>query len=600
MEGQVMVKVACVALLLLPLLCACASTPEAKAGLAAVWAVDDGEKVFRDDIESALKTGEDNSVWDGKGIKLFAARNEVVAFQVVLQAGGGGASQVDVQVSDLVNAKRKIRGSHPLPKPNEYADVGVELFTEHYLHVETPSYNDPEEGGFDWTAKANPKLTGWIPDALIPFRAKAGKGGAPFDIGRNLNQGVWVDIYVPKSLPAGVYRGAVTVTVSGKPAATLPLSLEVLGFALPEENHYKSMIYYSDGNIATRHGVQDQRELWDMVLKYHQMAHRHRLELVGSGSWEELQALQGTLDGKAFARGAGYEGPGEGVGNSLFSINTYACRFPDNEEGYRKESDRWVEWFTQHAPKVEYFLYLTDEPEHDRFPWVRQHAEWIHNNPGPGRKLPVFVTKRPNRLLEGAVDIWCSPTSDIRQEPFDKARARGERVWLYAAYRPRSPGDVLDEYGIAFRLKPWIAHQQDIARWFTWESTHWVPNSNEVKRRMNLFRDPVIFTSGPASTTGNGDGTLFYPGQDRVFPDEDRGYPGPMSSIRMKMYRRGEQDVEYMWLAEQAGHGAGVKALLKERLPAALWEAGELPTWSNHNADYERARRQLAELIVKK
>jgi hypothetical protein len=330
------------------------------------------------------------------------------------------------------------------------------------------------------------------------------------------------------------------------------------------------------------------------------MAHRHRLELIGSGSWEELEALQGTLDGKAFARGAGYEGPGEGVGNSLFSVNTYGAKFPDTEEGYRQESDRWVEWFTKHAPKVEYFLYLTDEPGRDRYPWVKERAAWIHNNPGPGGKLPVFLTKWPMPQLEGAIDIWCAPTSHIKQEAFEKARARGERVWLYAAYRPRTPADVLDEYGIAFRLKPWIAHKHEIARWFTWESTHWDPNQNEVQRRMNLFQDPVIFTSGPPSTTGMGDGTLFYPGEDKLFPQEDRGYPGPMSSIRMKMYRRGAQDVEYMWLAEQAGHRAEVKAILKERLPGTLWEAGELPSWSNRNADYEQARRRLAELITGK
>jgi len=597
MKGQVMVKLAFV-LLLLPLVCACASSSDPREALKAVWAVEDGEKIFREDVGNPLKTGQGNSVWDGKQVRLFAARNEVVAFQVILEAGEGGASQVDVRVSDLANGKSNIRGSHPLLKPNEYDGLEVELFTEHYLNVKTPSYNDPEEGGLNWTAAANPKLTGWIPDALIPFSAKQGKGGAPFAVAKGQNQGVWVDIYVPKTAPAGVYRGTVTVTVAGKAAAELPVTLEVLGFALPDEGHYRSMVFYSDEDIAARHGVRRGPEGWDLVRKYHQMAHRHRLELIGWGSWEELQVLRGTLDGTTFSREAGYAGPGEGVGNSLFSVNTYQCRFPDNEEGYREESDRWVKWFTKHAPKVEYFLYLMDEPKGDHYEWVRERAAWVHNNPGPGAKLPVFLTNQPLRELEGAVDIWSSPTANIQETPYRKALGRGERVWLYAAYRPLTPGDVIDEYGIAFRLKPWIAHKHGIARWFTWESTHWKPNQNEIQRRMNLFEDPVTFTSGAPSSTGNGDGTLFYPGEDKLFPEEDRGYPGPMSSIRMKMYRRGAQDVEYMWLAEQAGHGAEVKAILKERLPATLWEAGELPSWSNRNADYEQARRRLAELIT--
>jgi len=54
-----------------------------------------------------------------------------------------------------------------------------------------------------------------------------------------------------------------------------------------------------------------------------------------------------------------------------------------------------------------------------------------------------------------------------------------------------------------------------------------------------------------------------------------------------------------MWLAEQAGQGAGVRATIRELLPATMWEAGELPSWSNSNDVYEKARRSFAELILK-
>ncbi len=585
-----------VALITLALSCAI----PAEGGLRRIWAVDDGEKIFREDLDSPLRDGKGNSVWDGEKVKLFAARNEIVAFQLVLEADSDGAKQVNVTVSDLTNGTGRIRGSHPLPEPNDHVGVGVELFTEHYMHVTTPSYNDPEGGGFNWTAAANPRLTGWIPDALVPFGAKSGKGGAPFNIAANTNQGVWADIYVPKEeVSAEVYAGRIVVAVGGEQVAEIPLELEVLDFALPDENHYRSMVFYSDSNIAARHGLRRGPEVWEMIRRYHRMAHRHRIELIGSGSWEELQALQGTLSGEAYTRAAGYQGPGEGVGNTLFSINTYGVRFPDDEEGYRKESDRWVRWFEQNAPGAEYFLYLTDEPGHDRFDWVKERARWIHDNPGPGGKLPVFLTKWPMEELVGAIDIWCAPTGYLHRDASEAARGRGERVWLYAAYRPRTPGDVTDEYGIAFRLKPWIAHKHDIPRWFTWESTHWYPNSNEKPndRPKNIFVDPVVFTSGTPYTTGNGDGTFFYPGEDRVFPDQDRSYPGPLSSIRMKMYRRGVQDVEYMWLAEQRGKGGEVRALLAELLPATMWEAGEEPSWSNGNAEYEHGRRRLAQLI---
>ncbi len=56
-----------------------------------------------------------------------------------------------------------------------------------------------------------------------------------------------------------------------------------------------------------------------------------------------------------------------------------------------------------------------------------------------------------------------------------------------------------------------------------------------------------------------------------------------------------------MWLAEQAGHKDDVAALVKQLLPKTMWElpgyearSPDLPTWSNSNAVYEQARRQLA------
>ena len=54
----------------------------------AIWAVSDGEKIERDELNSPHKRG--NAVWDGKRVKLFGARNEVIAFQLIVEAGASG------------------------------------------------------------------------------------------------------------------------------------------------------------------------------------------------------------------------------------------------------------------------------------------------------------------------------------------------------------------------------------------------------------------------------------------------------------------------------------------------------------------------------
>ena len=60
----------------------------ASASVRYVWAVNDGEKVERDDLDNPNKSS--NSAWDGRNIKIFGARNEVIAFQLIVEAGADG------------------------------------------------------------------------------------------------------------------------------------------------------------------------------------------------------------------------------------------------------------------------------------------------------------------------------------------------------------------------------------------------------------------------------------------------------------------------------------------------------------------------------
>nr|MDQ3011949.1 hypothetical protein [Acidobacteriota bacterium] len=57
-----------------------------------VWAASDGEKIERDDLRSAIKRA--NSVWDGRVVKIFGARNEIIAFQLIVEANGPNIAAV--------------------------------------------------------------------------------------------------------------------------------------------------------------------------------------------------------------------------------------------------------------------------------------------------------------------------------------------------------------------------------------------------------------------------------------------------------------------------------------------------------------------------
>ena len=140
-----------------------------------IWALGDGEKVFREDQDHPGKNG--NFTWDGTTIHLKALYNEVLAFQIIVETGLPGAKSLELSVdAPLHKPSGKTIGGNTL----KYGPGGtIEVFTEHYLHVTDSTLPNWYYGS---PAAAPKKMTGWIPDALIPTDALPGKGGFPVDV----------------------------------------------------------------------------------------------------------------------------------------------------------------------------------------------------------------------------------------------------------------------------------------------------------------------------------------------------------------------------------------------------------------------------------
>lgn len=66
-----------------------------------VWAIDHCEKIRSVDLNNPLARSPENLVWDGHRITLFAARNEIVAFQLIMETGSERAKSVDVSLDSL-------------------------------------------------------------------------------------------------------------------------------------------------------------------------------------------------------------------------------------------------------------------------------------------------------------------------------------------------------------------------------------------------------------------------------------------------------------------------------------------------------------------
>src|SRR5215203_3834934 len=104
-------------------------------GARAIWAVNDGEKIEQDDLNAPQKRG--NSVWDGKRIKLFGARNEIIAFQLIVEADASGIKQLSATLPEFKRkgSRHKILYSPPGTDPSQTVGRPIQLFSVNYLNV---------------------------------------------------------------------------------------------------------------------------------------------------------------------------------------------------------------------------------------------------------------------------------------------------------------------------------------------------------------------------------------------------------------------------------------------------------------------------------
>lgn len=573
-----------------------ASLPLCHAGTRSIWSVNDSEKVDRDDVHHPAKSA--NSTWDGKKIKLFGARNEIVAFQVIVEADRDGIGRLSARLPELAQqgGSARIVYAAPARDPSLYAGRPIQLFSVHYMEIVKPT-------AASWIYRAGtpgaPRHPlGWKPVQLVPENARAGRGGFPLAVAAGLNQALWFEIYLRRDLPAGVFRGTVEVDADGRKTA-LPVELEVFDFALPDANSMQAMIYHETDQPVLYQGR-------EMDAVYHRFAHRQRIELVHAYDEASVRRSIGRFNGSDFTAAKGYEGPGEGSGNQIVPLTFYGPgKAFDQRASAWKRSDEWMTFLRTTLPGAITFLYMPDEPSPRQFDYIRTLAENVHSNPGPGKKLPVFVTHEYAKALDGAIDIWDSGPQSYSIEGAERERAKGRDWWFYNGGRPWGAAIVIDAPAADARATIWGSFKHGVRVYFYWHGDHWRHNTQKPGERIqNVWANPITFDNRgqpnkPAEDQNfaNGDGVLFYPGEEVLHPAEDRGIAGPCSTIQLANLRRGLQDHLYLTLARQRGLESLVKESLGKVVPAMFSDAGETVGFSEKGDDYEAVRYRLGKAL---
>ena len=620
----------------------------AASNITALWANDGEDKVTQDDLRSSSgTTGLVNSVWDGSRINIFGARNEIMSFNVILEAGGTSAGGVAVSFNRLSGPSGSVIAAAPTSGNGvfNWTQRPIELFYVRYLAIKglsRVSYETYDERHIPKRLRRPGNAGGWVnrpdhdkfyPEIAVPLELVP-----TFTIASKTNQSVWADIFIPKGSPAGLYQGTLEIRENGTLTKSVPVQLKVYGFTLPDVPSAKTMLYFSSPNINHRYlgatwidpnsaaGAQG-KTIRD---RHFLLAHRHRLSLIGDDSLNDCNSSGDLpcpewgprLDGSLFTAANGYDGPGVNTGNNVYSIDTYGSWNwkTGGQAAMNQHTDAWENWFSQHSPSTEHFLYLIDESTITA--QTETWAKWILTNPGPGGQLRSMATI-PLTSAATATPSLDIPTSTLgvgiasQWQPLADRYTQNsrKRFFMYNGSRPSAGSTATEDDGVALRERAWAQYKLKVNRWFFWETTYY----NEYQGgtgEINVFQsahtfggvgavDPVLGQTG--WNYSNGDGVLFYPGTDLVYPSDSYGVEGPFASLRLKHWRRGIEDVDYLTLAAAVNPSA-VQALVNAMVPRAAWEYGVSdpndPTWittdiswSDDPKVWEAARAQLAELL---
>ena len=496
-------------------------------GDGAVSVVDPLDKVHPQSGEMIPPRPEDyrstNHLWDASArrVSLHAARNEFVAFQVVVESETPPAARLRFDPEEGCRPEAELL--RPVPIPSE---------------------------------------AGLLPDPLVGLGSPIGGPEVRF-------QSLLVDLFVPHDCPPGALRGVLELR-EGEQTIELQVDLRVWNFTLPD-----SLSFVPQMNS---YGLPRPPE----DLGYYRLAHRHRTVLnmlpyswrgevfrgyrapSDGGGWSAWDERFGPLlDGTAFS-----DLPRAGIPVDAFYLpfnenwpvpvdghfdggywieralsSDYRRRFVEMVEAWARHFDErgWTDTFFE--------FYLNNKLYHRREGWERSSAYWVFDEPintqdfwalrwyaeafheGVSRSLVASDRAAPKMAFRADVSRpqW---QRDLLDGLLDvNVVGVGFPRYLRTVMERRGRnGEVVVNYGTTNRVEE---SNVQPAAWVLWA---WSVGADGVLPWKTVGKESSWRKASPLA--------LFYPGPD--------GDPGPHPSVRLKAYRRGQQDVEYLTLLSLA------------------------------------------------
>jgi len=488
-------------------------------------------------------------------LELVSPRNAYVSFQIVLR------------LDDAAGADARI---HAEPLRGEQGELAPDAFTyfAEWYHVIKERY---------------------YPDALVPLsEGDAPARTLPAIVARNAvpNQAyaaIWVDLFLPAAIGAGIYRGAIHVTRNGA-TETHAIRIRALETVVPNESLIIADLNSYADNLSSRIDSLRENEYRfedgtyaKALHQYFRIAHEHRglvhylpyqhsgrmpaafaPPLEGKGKemrvkdWSRYDELFGPLlDGSAF------KGTKRGAVPIPYMYLPFNFHWPADYvkfglKGYRTEFTRILEEFHRHFTEMgwlrtKFELFLNHKKRYKLFPYDGDETRFLWDEKINdifydlmkdvlGKEGAQFIFRTDSSWSYGHhfekfakhIQLWVVNQQIFSwfPESLDVLRAAGDEVWTYGSAQP------IQDTLLATTIVPMTAVARGVDGFCYWECSLWGDRWHET----------------PAS---NGSTAMYYPG-DRLF-----GLPELIPSIRLKVLRGAMQTADCMeqWIRRQPAEG---------------------------------------------
>jgi hypothetical protein len=198
------------------------------------------------------------------------------------------------------------------------------------------------------------------------------------------------------------------------------------------------------------------------------------------------------------------------------------------------------------------------------------------------------------------VDLWNVQGMCVNLDVLQPALKRGAKVWFYNGYEPRVGPTVIGTEAVGPRTWPWVVFTSRMHGSCQW---HFLDGAKPADKPWTTGGSPV----------NPGSALFMYPGDGLGLPDT------VFPSMRLKAYRRGMQDYEYLYaVAVKDGHDKQAMAFAvrgasrpmtgsldmkdfqddasHERATVKV-EGGDQRCWPHHPEVFEKVRCEMGEYL---